>query len=659
MLDRVAVGLLFVTAVLGRGMLRDEAPWLDALITIAWAALAGGIGITLLTLRRLYQDAALLAESREDEIVRLESERRELKGSEDRFRSLVLNTSDVITTIAADGSIEYYSPSAERIWGYAPEVLGRVNVLDLIHPRDQDVARSLLAETLSRPRLSMAAEMRLRLADDSWCYFDVVVTNLLRDPRIAGIVATFRDITERKQFEEALAYQAFHDVLTDLPNRTLFLDRLERALPRSPRRDSPMAVMFLDLDNFKIVNDTLGHPIGDQLLVELAGRIQRCLRSEDTLARLGGDEFAVLAEDVGDEAEALTIAERILEQVRAPLTIDGHELFPSLSVGIVLNSPNHLGPSDLLRDADLAMYRAKVNGKSRCEVFDPTMHDSVSERLVLETSLRRAIERNEFRVFYQPIVNLNDGQIAGFEALVRWAHPQRGLTAPAEFVPLAEETGMILPIGAWVLEEACRQVQEWQRRHPTPLLLSVNVSPRQFHSPTLSATVRAALERSGFPPNQLKLELTESLMMQDLSLVRQRLDELKDLSIQVAINNFGTGFSALTSLRQLPVSILKIDRAFVGRLGADARDDAIVRSIVGLAHDLGLTVVGEGIELVEQLTGMREIGCDLGQGFYFSAALPAHVADTLLRNSQSADPNGDAPSFAIPMLSRNWRQAFI
>jgi EAL domain-containing protein (putative c-di-GMP-specific phosphodiesterase class I) len=319
-------------------------------------------------------------------------------------------------------------------------------------------------------------------------------------------------------------------------------------------------------------------------------------------------------------------------------------VFSSLSIGIVTNGPAHDTPNDLLRDADLATYRAKMNGKARCEVFDQTMDSPASQRLHLETSLHRALERNELRVFYQPIMDLATGQVAGFEALVRWAHPQRGLVPPCEFIPLAEETGLIVPLDAWVLHEACRQFQEWQARHARPLLLSVNISARYLQSPSLIQTVSSALENSGLDPRCLKLELTESVMINDVGLVRERFAALKKLEIQIAIDDFGTGFSSLAYLRDLPISFVKLDRSFIERLGADTRDDAIVRSVVSLSHDLGLRVIGEGIELMEQLATLRELGCDYGQGFHFSAGVPADVAAGLLRASAKSMMGQEAAS---------------
>jgi len=578
----------------------------------------------------------------------LEEDHQARRQSEERFRSLVLNTSDVITILSADGTIDYHSPSAGRIWGHGPEVLRGAPLLSLVHPEDAEVVDSLFSQALSRPRLSMAAEMRLRLADDTWCYFEVVATNLLRDPRVNGIVTTFRDITERKNLEQALTYQAFHDALTDLPNRTLFVDRVERALARAVRRNASVAVMFLDLDNFKVINDSLGHPVGDKLLVTLTERVKRCLRHEDTLARLSGDEFAILIEDVHDAADAQHLAERIQEKVRMPFILDRREVFATVSIGIVVSGPNHTGPDDLLRDADLAMYRAKSNGKARSEMFDQTMNAEASERLALESSMRRAIEREEFRVYYQPIVSLSDVQTVGFEALVRWEHPQRGLVSPAEFIPIAEETGLIVPIGGWVLEEACRQMRAWQTEgvFDRPLMLSVNVSARQFQGKDLVESIEAVLERTGFDPTNLKLELTESLMMEDVERTILRLHDLKKLSIQIGLDDFGTGYSSLAYLRRFPINLLKIDRSFVGRLGMDPHDDAIVRSIIRLAVDLGMQVVAEGIETADQLAMLRELGCRYGQGYYFSRPVPAHQANLLIAgtNGQAQQPIGSSGS---------------
>jgi diguanylate cyclase (GGDEF)-like protein/PAS domain S-box-containing protein len=598
------------------------------LVILVLAVLTGLLAVKGVRTKRVTSELRTALQS-------LQETQRTRRQTEERFRSLVLNTSDVITILTADGAIDFHSPSAGRIWGYSTEALRNVSFFGLVHADDAAVALGLITQALTRPRLSMSAEIRLRLADESWCYFEVIATNLLRDPRVSGIVTTFRDITERKNFEQALRYQAFHDSLTDLPNRALFLERVERALVRATRNGDRISVMFIDLDNFKVVNDSLGHAVGDQLLVTLTERIKRCLRQEDTLARLSGDEFALLIEDVRDYDDPRRLANRVQEQLQAPFVLSRREVFASVSIGIALSEPSHSGPDDLLRDADLAMYRAKLNGKARCEVFDSTMNEQASERLALETHMRRAIERDELRVYYQPIVRLDDASVVGFEALVRWEHPQRGLISPADFIPLAEETGMIVPIGAWVLEEACRQVKVWQdeRCVDRALLLSVNVSARQFQGPDLVETVAAVLGRTGFDPTSLKLELTESLMMQDVERTIQRLYELKGLSIQLAIDDFGTGYSSLAYLRRFPISVLKVDKSFIHRLGTGAQDDAIVRSIVTLASDLGMQVVAEGIETAEQLDALRVLSCTYGQGYYFSRPLPAHQAEAFVTSA--------------------------
>ena len=614
----VVGGAMVLLAVLGYA---DDRGAAEVLLAVATA-------VSLAWLRRAVRDADVASRAARA----LADERQALRESEERFRSLVLNTSDVIVILSPDGTIEYQSPSAERIWGYQPSELDATSLLALVHDDDLPVAQDLVAQALGRPRLGLAAELRLRLADGAWCYFEVVATNLLRDPRIRGIVATFHDVSERKSFEQALSYQAFHDALTDLPNRSLFVDRLERALVRSVRHGGSVGVLFLDIDNFKLINDSLGHSIGDQLLLAVTRRIQGCLRREDTLARLSGDEFAILVEDVPGVDDALRVAQRVLQGLQAPFALDGHEVFASASIGVVLSAPDRDRPDDLLRDADLAMYRAKANGKSRYEVFDHTMNARVTERLALETSLRRALERGEFRVHYQPIIDLADGEVSGFEALVRWEHPKRGLVSPLDFIPLAEETGLILPIGRWVLEESCRQIVAWQRLigPERRLMLSVNISARQLQHPGLVETVAEILEQTGLEPSSLKLELTESLMMHDLDLTIERLRALLALGIELALDDFGTGYSSLAYLRRLPVSFLKIDRSFVKQLGVDPEDSAIVRAIVSLAHDLGMTVVGEGVETDGQRRELRRLGCSYGQGYLFSRPVSADVAEALL-----------------------------
>ena len=436
-----------------------------------------------------------------------------------------------------------------------------------------------------------------------------------------------------------LTHQAFYDSLTGLPNRALLRDRLEHALARARRSGDAVAVMFLDLDNFKVVNDSLGHGVGDALLVAAAERLRACLRPADTLARLGGDEFIVVVEDV-DASQVGPIAERIGARLREPFLVDGRELFVSSSIGIAFSAVGHDAPDDLIRDADLAMYWAKANGKGRYELFDAGMGVRATERLSIETDLRRGMERGEFEVHYQPIVDLATGEIVEVEALCRWHHPERGAFPPAAFIPVAEETGMILPLGAWLLDEACRQVRAWQLQHPTRPLrrLSVNLSARQFQHPGIADEIAATLARTGIPAACLSLEITETVMMRDEESTLRTLTGLKELGVTLAVDDFGTGYSSLAYPKRLPIDVLKIDRAFVERLTTDARNAAIVRAIVTLAKALNLSVTGEGIETVEQAIGLEALGCDLGQGYYFCRPGPASTIGRVLaeRRARSA-----------------------
>jgi diguanylate cyclase (GGDEF)-like protein len=434
-----------------------------------------------------------------------------------------------------------------------------------------------------------------------------------------------------------LTHQAFHDVLSNLPNRALFLDRLELTLKDTA--DESVAVLFLDLDNFKFVNDSLGHQAGDSFLLAVSQRLEACVRPGDMIARLGGDEFTILLKDIAGVNDAIAVCERIAEQLEAPFIIAGREVFATASVGIALSTAGHTGSNDLLRDADVAMYSAKTNGKARYQVFDHTMGAQATERLEVETDLRRAVERGEFCVHYQPIVQLTTGRIVEMEALVRWEHPRRGLVLPALFIPLAEETGLIVPIGQWVLEEACRQARAWEQQFPAqrPLVINVNLSGRQLQQPDLIAVVTDALSKSGLAPSRLKLEITESVVMQDAEGTIATLWALKELGIQLAIDDFGTGYSSLSYLKRFPVDTLKIDRSFVDGLGCDSQDTAVVGAIMALAKAFNLTVTGEGIETFEQGEELRAQCCDLGQGFYFAKPQSSAAVSALLAAESHLD----------------------
>ena len=471
----------------------------------------------------------------------------------------------------------------------------------------------------------------------------VSTTKLPWRDRTGEIVGTFgisRDISDRKKAEEQLQHQAFYDPLTDLPNRALFLDRLQHLFQRARRSlGSPQfAVLYLDLDRFKSINDSLGHQVGDELLIATARRLERCLRPGDTLARLGGDEFTVLLDDVRSEADATGVAERIHQEVAAPLQMAGAEVFTSVSVGIALSSAGYLSPEEMPWDADTAMYRAKAGGRAGHQVFDGAMHQRAVSSLKLETDLRRALERNEIVPYYQPIVDLDTGAVVGFEALARWRHPTNGLLLPDLFIPVAEETGLVGEIGAWMLAEACRQVREWQLSYPhwSALGVSVNVSGRQLsQGGTVAADVERVLGATGLDPACLTLEITESALVHSLSAGADAVHRLRTMAVGLHLDDFGTGYSSLAYLHSFPAQALKVDRSFVNRMDQPSQS-AIVKAIVSLAHDLGMEVVAEGVENRAQLDALRALRCRRGQGFLFSRPLPADQAERLLTKSLSA-----------------------
>jgi diguanylate cyclase (GGDEF)-like protein len=442
------------------------------------------------------------------------------------------------------------------------------------------------------------------------------------------IARSIRYAIERKRADVQLAHQALHDPLTGLPNRTLFLDRLELALARARRSPGAIAVLFLDIDRFKVINDSLGHDSGDRLLMEAAARLQSALRPGDTVARFGGDEFTVLCDDVDGEREAVSIAERLANAIAAPIGLEETEAFVTASVGIALSSGPATRPEALIRDADAAMYRAKERGKARYELFEEGVRARAVERLETENALHRAIERGELRVHYQPVVDLRDGGIRGLEALVRWDHPSRGLLAPGAFVPLAEETGQIVELGRWVLHEACRDAARW-RRHRR-LDLAVNLSAHQLLDADLVGSVRTALDESGLGPTDLCLEITESAVMEDVEGAQSVLRALREHEVRIGIDDFGTGYASLSGLRQLPADVLKVDRSFVAGLGTGGQDRAIVSAVLGMADALGLVTIAEGVETPQQAAQLRAIGCRYAQGFHFARPLPPDRVEELL-----------------------------
>jgi diguanylate cyclase (GGDEF)-like protein len=442
-------------------------------------------------------------------------------------------------------------------------------------------------------------------------------------------------IAQRKQSEDMLRHNAFHDQLTNLPNRALFMERLAYALKLTKRHEDYLfAVLFLDLDRFKVVNDSLGHMVGDQLLVAIARCLESCLRSEDTVARLGGDEFAILLKSIKDVNEAIQVVKRIQEKLKLPFNLNGQEVFTSTSVGIALNTTDYNQPEDLLRDADTAMYRAKARGKARYEVFNTAMHDHVVTLLQLENSLRWAVERQELRIHYQPIVLLKTGTITGFEALVRWQHPHWGLVLPQEFISVAEETGAIIPIGYWVLREACRQMRTWQLQFPeNSLTISVNLSSKQFLQPDLIEQISQILQETGLDAESLNLEITESVIMENTESSTAMLLQLRNLGVELHMDDFGTGYSSLNYLHRFPVNVLKIDRSFISKMDVTGKNLEIVRAIITLAHNLSINVTAEGLETAEQLAQLRALQCKHGQGYFFNKPTDQEAAGALIAKS--------------------------
>jgi diguanylate cyclase (GGDEF)-like protein/PAS domain S-box-containing protein len=529
----------------------------------------------------------------------------------------------------------YWSEEVFRIYGFNPAEFTPTfeRLMEVVHPDDRQLLREKIDSALYGGEAYDFEHRVVRLDGRERIVHGRAEVIRDEEGKPLRMVGTIHDVTERKALEERLEYQALHDTLTGLPNRALFMDRLEHALVRARRRKGKLAVLFMDLDNFKVINDSLGHVAGDKLLVAVADRLRACLRPEDTAARLGGDEFTILLEDLKEVGEATRVAERIAEALRTAFSLDGREMFVTSSVGIALWDDTREHPADLLRNADLAMYRAKHAGKARYEVFEERMNARALERLEMENALRRALDRREFVVHYQPVVALDAGEVVGFEALVRWWRPDHSLMTFDEFVLLAEDAGLIVPIRQWALREVCRQAREWQQQYPgdPPPTMFANLSARQLQDPNLTRIISQIAEDTGFDPRRLELEITESIAMGDAKATAAALEELKALGVRVAIDDFGTGYSSLSYLGRFPVDSLKIARSFVNRLGEDSGITVLVSGMINLAHALGLKVVAEGVETAEQLRQLKGLGCDLVQGNYLSRALPGEAAGAMLK----------------------------
>ena len=582
--------------------------------------------------------------------LQLQRVRRQLAERDQLFQLITENAADMIAVVDSEGRRLYNSPAYERVLGYTAAELSASSSIDQIHPSDRE--RVLQAATKARATgEGQRLDYRMRHKDGTWRILESSASPIQNTHgEIDRLVIVNRDITERKRAEEKLAHSSFHDGLTDLPIRALFLDRLQHAVIRARRHsDYKFAILFVDIDEFKVVNDSLGHSAGDELLIQIAKRLAACFRETDTigrsggsdsrpshdgLARLGGDEFTVLLEDVFKPSDAIRVAHRIQEKLAAPFEIQGQRIVIAVSIGITSSSGSYAEAEEMLRDAEIAMYRAKRAGKARCEVFDPAMHSSAVRRLKLETDLRLGLERGELIVYYQPIVSLASGKIIGFEALSRWQRPE-GMVSPVDFIPVADETGLILPINKALLLEACTQLRSWQSQFDCnpPLTMSMNITPKQFALPDLAEGIGKMLKQTGVAPDTINLEIMETIAMGDADRALSVLSELKALGVRLSIDDFGTGYSSLSRLPRFPVDALKIDRVFISNMSTNHESHEIVRLIVMLAHSVGLKVVAEGTETEEQITELKRLKCEMAQGFLYSPPVDRKAAFGLLMRS--------------------------
>ncbi|MEA3078414.1 MAG: hypothetical protein QOF60_3322 [Actinomycetota bacterium] len=620
----------------------------------------GGLLAGLLFVRQLVAQFETLQITRHlDRLVR--DRTKDLHEAEQKFRSLVQNASDVLIVADADGTVRYVSAACRRVLGASPGSLASLPFASLVHPEDIDRVVHQLSNAEPPPAPPILVEARMRRVDGSWVAVEIRASDLAEEPSVRGLLLTVQDVTVRQELEQRLRHDALHDPLTGLGNRVLFQDRLHHAVLRSKRHPQTLAVLMMDLDGFKDVNDTLGHAAGDRLLVAVADRLQAAVRPGDTVSRMGGDEFAVLIEGAEPETAEL-IASRILARLRAPLEIDGRNLVPNGSIGVALASTEIGNPEALLRAADLAMYRAKTDGKGRFELFEEGMQEAALERVELEADFRRALRNDEFVLHFQPVVELPSGRVAGAEALVRWQHPTRGLLPPMEFIPLAEQSDLIVDLGRWVLRSSVEHARAFQEQFPSepPFSVAVNIASRQLTAPWLVEEVARVVSEVGIDPRSLTLEITEGALMSESTPIEPTLQALRDLGVKLAIDDFGTGWSSLARLRAFPVDCLKVDRAFVSEITSPDDEVPLVAAIVAMAHSLGLYVVAEGVETLDQLACLHGLGCDEVQGYLLSRPLTRGKLEEFL-----ASPAGylDGPEASGSALMADGRtpeeQAFM
>ncbi|MEH2296867.1 EAL domain-containing protein [Nostoc sp.] len=549
------------------------------------------------------------------------------------FKALVEKTPDIISRFNTQLRYVYVNPAIKKVTGISPETfIGKTNA-ELNLPSEFCGMCDHKLQQVFQTKQETEFECSLAIALETKHYHTRLVPELASDGSVYFVMSIAHNITALKAAEAQLVHDAFHDVLTGLPNRALFMERVKRALMSAKRRvDYIFAVLFLDLDRFKVVNDSLGHMIGDQLLTALARILENCLRVGDTVARLGGDEFTILLDNLSNIDDVIRVVERIHQALTSAFKLSGNEVFTTVSIGIALSNPSYNLPEELLRDADIAMYHAKALGKARHQIFDSTMYSQVTKLLELETALRRAVERQEFLIHYQPIVLLETYKIVGFEALVRWQHPEHGLVFPDNFIPLAEETGLIIPIGYWVLGEACRQMRAWQIQFPAdpPLTISVNISTKQFSQPGLIEQIKQIIQETGLEGSNLKLEITESVLMENIQSLPFILLQLQEMNIELHLDDFGTGYSSLSYLQRFSSSALKIDRSFIAKIGTNGENLEIIQAIITLAQNLNKDVIAEGIETAEQLAQLRAMKCKYAQGYFFCKPLDSKLIERLM-----------------------------
>jgi diguanylate cyclase (GGDEF)-like protein/PAS domain S-box-containing protein len=532
-------------------------------------------------------------------------------------------------------AFSYAGASTDRLLGYSEGDLLGASILGFVHPRERHTARQLFADLLEAPNREFQGEIRFLHKNGTWVWLEGFAQNLLHDPSVGAIIVNYRDITQRKATEKQLEYQAYYDALTGLPNRLLFRDRVLTAIAQAQRNRRALAVMYLDLDHFKLVNDGLGHSVGDKLLGQVAERLATSVRASDTISRLGGDEFTLLLNDVGNSDAVAGVARKILHSLARPFKVDGHELFVTASIGISLFPNDGDDVEILLKSADSAMYRAKELGRNQAQLFTASMNERYVRRLAIEQSLHHALERRELELHYQPVYDRLRRPVS-VEALIRWSHPTRGLVPPADFIPLAEETGLIVPIGEWVVREVCAQLRRWHDAGLAALKAAINISAPQLQQPTFTRVVVDALQRNGLAPSALQIEITESVAVQNIDLILQVLKELKQHGVGIAIDDFGTGQSSLLYLKRFPIDTVKIDKTFIQDVTTDDSAAAIVSYVISLAHTLRFEVVAEGVETEEQYAFLRLNGCDRLQGFLFSPARSANEMNEVFTSLRSS-----------------------